>query len=353
MSLLWWFPAVPAALAQSEPPPASGPQFAPEESEVLDEGVAEEEPPADNAGNIDSGEEGFEEEPIEVDAEAVDPSGIQDETNPLEAAGASLDRLIEMQINDDLWSAMMGELPCLDATEVCVRQLQEMAVANNPTLAEIDARVEAINERIETARANNQRTIRLGIFEPLVEDLIRISPVTRVPDPANPPVPGTIVVPEERGFLENVLNIFTNPVRGINNILSFIGLPLFRNIAGGDAATQQREIAIADLQVKVAEVERSRAEMANDLREEVILQVLEFDSIRREFQIAQEVARRSTLRLQILELDYRFAVGGLNTPQYLAEVNTLDQQKAQTFRSWARLRTQLTRIKLLVMSEYT
>jgi hypothetical protein len=33
---------------------------------------------------------------------------------------------------------------------------------------------------------------------------------------------GNDVVPEERGFLEDVLGIFTTPVREINNILSFI-----------------------------------------------------------------------------------------------------------------------------------
>ncbi|NEQ24657.1 MAG: hypothetical protein F6K28_37230 [Microcoleus sp. SIO2G3] len=339
-----------------EPPPESGAQFADEQpAEVLEipevsPAPTEEEPPeaeelpADDIEAID-GDEGSD------TGDTISPEDIQDETNPLEAPGESIDRLIEMTINDDVWSAMMGELPCLDATETCVRQLQEIAVSNNPTLMEIDARIEAINSKIEEARSNNQASIRLGIFEPLIQDLITISPVSRVPDPTRPTIPGSIVVPEERGFLENVLDIFTNPVRGINTVLSFIGLPLFRQASGGDAATQQREIAIADLQVKVAEVERSRAEMANDLREEVILQVLEFDTIRREFQISQEVARRSTLRLQILDLNYRFAVGGLNTPEYLAEVNSLDQQKAQTFRAWARLRTQLTRIKLLVMSE--
>lgn len=380
MSLLWWCPA-PAWAQIDEPPPASGAQFAddqppaeteevlevPETPEVLETPeVSPEEPPADDVGSGD--DESVEaEEPVEADefseeefaddaapAQAtpqnIDPLSLQDETNPLEAPGESLDRLIEMQMNDDIWSAMMGELPCLDASEVCVRQLQEIAVSNNPTLAEIDMRIEAINERIETARANNQASIRLGIFEPLIEDLIRVETVNRVPDPTRPPIPGSIIVPEERGFLDNVLGIFTNPVQGVNSILSLIGLPLFRSASGGDAATQQREIAIADLQIKVAEVERSRSEMANDLREEVILQVLEFDTIRREFQISQETARRSTLRLQILDLNYRFGVG-ISTPQYLAEINALDQQKAQTFRAWARLRTQLTKIKLLVMSE--
>lgn len=74
-----------------------------------------------------------------------------------------------------------------------------------------------------------------------------------------------------------------------------------------------------------------------------------FDQIRREFQISQEIARRETLRLQIVEQNYRFAASTMTTPQFLDQVSALDEQKAATFRAWAKLRSQLTRIKLLVL----
>lgn len=99
----------------------------------------------------------------------------------------------------------------------------------------------------------------------------------------------------------------------------------------------------------MAEIENKRGELAEQIREQVTLQVLDFDTIRREFQISQEVAKRDTLRLAILEQNYRFAVGGMDTPQYLREISSLDQQKAQTFRVWARLRSQLVKVKLLVL----
>ena len=82
-----------------------------------------------------------------------------------------------------------------------------------------------------------------------------------------------------------------------------------------------------------------------------MLHALEFDQTRREFQISQEVARRAVLRLQILDQNYRFAVGSLDTPSYLQEISAIDQQKAQTFSAWAKLRSQLTRIKLMVLVE--
>jgi len=101
--------------------------------------------------------------------------------------------------------------------------------------------------------------------------------------------------------------------------------------------------------VKVAEVERSRAAMANDLREEVMLQVLTFETLKREFQGEQEIGRRSTLRTEILSLNYRFVADSMNTAQYLSELNNLDQRRLNVFRQWAQMRTQLTRIKILVI----
>lgn len=322
------------AQAQTEPP--SDEQLAPEpeSEEAPDE--------SDSSGD-------------EAAPSSADPSGIETETNPLNPAGDSLDRLIEMQINEDTWKAMMGELPCLDATEACVRQLQEKAIENSPALSAIDQRVELVNEKIDQARTNNQRTVSLGLFEPAIQYLLQTSTTAAVPEVRNAQGQVTIAAQpaQSRGIVDTLLGFITGTgtLSTVNSLLSLIGIPLFRSATGGDAASQTREIAIADLQIKIAEIENQRGKLANDLREQVTLQVLDFDTIRREFQISQETARRSTLRLQILDLNYRFAVGGLDTPQYLAEVNALDQQRAQTFRAWARLRTQLTRIKLLVLSE--
>jgi len=39
----------------------------------------------------------------------------------------------------------------------------------------------------------------------------------------------------------------------------------------------------------------------------------------------------------------------MNTAQYLSELNNLDQRRLNVFRQWAQMRTQLTRIKILVI----
>lgn len=271
--------------------------------------------------------------------EMGNPDALQTDPNPLNPAGDSLDRLIQMRLNDDAWMAMLGDLPCLAATEVCIGQLQNLAIANSRTLKAIDERIELINNKIAEAKQNNQATIKLGVFEPLVQSWLKLEDV---PVQAGQPA-------RKRGFLNRVLDVFGQPVSGINEILSLVGVPLFRNAIGGDAAAQQRSIAIADLQVKVAEVENKRGDLAAQIREQVILQVLDFDQFRREFQVSQEVAKREVLRQKVREIDYRLAVGNQDTVSYLGSLSALDQQKAQAFRAWARVRSQLARVKLLVL----
>jgi hypothetical protein len=288
------------------------------------------------------------EEPVEDDfgdeEEGIDPDSIQEEANPLNPV-QSLDDIIKIRMNDDVWSAMMGDLPCLEATEPCINQLQSLAIDNSLALKAIDERVELVNEKIEEARRNNQRTINLGIFEPAVTAFFQIETIQEARN-----AQGEIIQERSRrGFLDRILMFFDNPVRGLNDLLALVGVPLFRNASGGDQAAQQRNIAIADLQVKVAEIQNKRGDLAQKLREQVILEVLDFDQLRREFQISQEVTRREVLRLQVVELDYRFAGGTMDTPQYLRELSSIDQQKAATFREWARLRSQLIKVKVLVL----
>ena len=359
-------PAIAPNSAAEEPDPAIAP--APAESLATDEAeVYPDEDPVVEEYDYDEGDDwgeaegedqgdggelspepgaGFDPEQF-LEAEPI----FTEDTNPLNPLGdGSFEQLLRLRINDDSWTAMIDPLPCLDASQACVRQLQELAVESSFVLQEIDMRIELVEEQIDIARTNNQRTIRLGIFEPFIEELIRLETISRVPDPDNPQQAGTIIRTEQEGFLERIGRFFfQDTALGVNTLLSFIGVPLFRAGAGGDTAAQQRSIDIADLQVKVAEVQQQRGEMANQLRERVLESVLEFETTRREFQAYQEMGRRSQLRHEVVTLNYRFVPDSLSTPQYLAELNALDAQYLQMFRSWAQLRTQLTEIQILVL----
>jgi len=262
----------------------------------------------------------------------TDPDQLYElDDNPLNPTGDSLELLIQSDMNEDLWLMMMGDLPCLEPTSTCIGDLQATAVENNLTLQIINERVAAIEERIDEARALNQNAVFIDTIEPLANRYLQFEPTTG------------------EGFLNNLLGIFTSPITSINEILSLIGIPLLRNTTRTNARAQANAIAIADLQVKVSQIEADARKIDQAIREEVLYQVLEFDVIRREFQISQEVAQRAVLQHRLLEIDYRFSPDRVSTDTYLNHLSSLDQQKAQTYRAWARLRTQLERIKILVL----
>jgi hypothetical protein len=48
-------------------------------------------------------------------------------------------------------------------------------------------------------------------------------------------------------------------------------------------------------------------------------------------------------------LKWIIGLGKGETTQFLGNLNALDRQKAETFKTWARLRSQMARIKLLVL----
>ena len=228
---------------------------------------------------------------------------------------------------------MLGDLTCLEANDQCIAELQGKAIANSTTLKAIDQRIEAITAKVDEAKKNNEATVKLGVFEPLVQSFLKVDEVT---------VQGQT---KKRGFLDKLLGVLS--VSGINDVLSLIGIPLFRNATGGDAAAQSRSIAIGDLQVKLAEIQNKRGDLADTIREKVILSVLDFDVMRRDFQISQEIARRDTSKMKLIEVGYRFGEG--ETTAYLNQLSSLDKQKAETFRAWSKMRSQMARIKLLVL----
>jgi hypothetical protein len=286
-------------------------------------------------------EEYLDEEMIEVEGPSLPLISHPDEfyqvdDNPLNPIGDNLDLLIQTQINADLWAAMMGDLPCLEPTTDCISQLQTMAVENNLGLAIIQERVDAIESRIDEARSRNQNAVWLDTFEPLMARYLTYEQVM---------VGGQ---PQQRGFFDRLLAAVSNPLNAINEALGLIGIPLIRGVTNTNARAQQTAIAISDLQVKVAQIEQEKRKISETIREQVALEVLEFDATRREFQISQEIARRATVQHRLLEIDYRFS-DRIDSVTYLGQLSQLDQTKASTYRAWSRLRTRMARIQMLVL----
>lgn len=248
----------------------------------------------------------------------------------------SIDVILEREMNDDMWRLLKGGLPCLETSSVCLQQLQEKAIAQSPLLKEIDTRIAEANSRIDEAKVRNKKSIQLSIFTPGLQYLLGPTPVAGQPQPA-----GT-------GLIDNILGIFSGKTSLINGLLSVIGVPFFQGTQGGNADAQRNAIAISDIQVKVAELQRSRAQLADTIRDKTAESLISFDEARTDFQTSQVVGSRAIEQFKVFEL--RYVRGNSDTETYLTRQNTLDNQKASTYRAWAKMRRSLFTIKLLVLS---
>ncbi|GAX45653.1 hypothetical protein NIES4075_66740 [Tolypothrix sp. NIES-4075] len=106
--------------------------------------------------------------------------------------------------------------------------------------------------------------------------------------------PATTAGQEKRspGIIDNVLGILRGDVSLINGLLRVVGIPFFEGTQGGNADAQRNAIAISDIQVKVAELQRGRAKLADEIREKVAVALVKFDEARTDFQTSQIVASR-------------------------------------------------------------
>ncbi|NJO63663.1 MAG: hypothetical protein HC836_37385 [Richelia sp. RM2_1_2] len=273
------------------------------------------------------------EEAQQVDSEA-DSQLPKPEENPFNKP--SIDAILQREMNDDMWRLLRGGLPCLETSSSCLQQLQDRAVTQSPLLKEIDARIAEANERINEAKVRNKKSIRLAVLTPALQYLLGPTPAA-----GQPQAPGT-------GLIDNIAGILRGRTSLINGLINVIGIPFFLGTQGGNAEAQSRAIAISDIQVKVAELQRGRAQLAEQIREKVAESLIRFDEARTDFQTSQVVATRAIDQFKVFEI--RYTRGNSDTETYLQRMNQLDNTKAQTYRAWAKMRRSLFEIKLLVLS---
>nr|WP_242020111.1 TolC family protein [Trichocoleus sp. FACHB-40] len=237
---------------------------------------------------------------------------------------------------------MKGNLPCAEASTPCISQLQGVAAQNNPLLKEVDARIQEIEAKISEAKTANKQSINLSVLTPAVQYLFQGTGATTVSTPVQPGQPA----PRPPGFLDRLVGIFTS-ITGINGLLGAIGVPTFQALTGGNNDAKNRSIAIADLQIKLAQLQRDRAELADVIREKVYQAAFDLDDAKREFQVSQELARGRAALNQLAEVEYRLGQG--STESYLNGSFALQQHNASVFRTWTKLRSGVVRVKLLVL----
>jgi hypothetical protein len=281
-----------------------------------------------------------EETPVEEDQdsqqaeEEADQKIPKTEQNPFNRP--DIDKLLTQQFSDDMWRLMRGALPCLETSASCLQQLQNKAVAQSPLLREIDNRIAEANEKVNEAKSRNQRSIRLSILTPALQYLLGPAPSLGEPQKA-----GT-------GLIDNIAGIISGKTGLINGLLRVIGIPFFEGSQGGNADAQRNAIAISDIQVKIAELQRGRAQLADTIRDKTAQSLIKFDEARTDFQTSQVITSRSVQQFQVFEMRYRR--GNSDTETYLLRQNSLDNAKASTYSAWAKMRRSLFEVKLIVLS---
>jgi hypothetical protein len=285
------------------------------------------------------------EETTEESAEPLDPEEAEQKANDLDNkispknqnpfSKPDIDKLLTNQFNDDMWRIMRGGLPCLETTSSCLEQLQNKSVTDSPLLKELDTRIQEATSKIDEARSKNAKTVRLSVLTPALQYLL------------GPAVTAGQPQPEGKGLIDNLSGIFNGETGLINGLLNVIGVPLFIGSQGANTEANRNAIAISDLQIKVAELQRARAQLADTIRGKVAVALVKFDEGRTDFQIAQVVGARAIDQFKVFEL--RYIRGNNDTESYLAKQSQLDRVKADTYASWGKMRRSLFEIKLLVL----
>jgi predicted ATPase len=158
----------------------------------------------------------------------------------------------------------------LDSSSECIELLAEKAIANSSELVTLDEQIALIDKRLAVAGERIEHTYKKRWTNYLSTDPLRIA-----------------------------ANVF----------------------GGGDV--QKDNIAIADLEVKSAELEadranlhRRQAEVKSQLREDVLNLVLEYEAAEREYVLAQSKLATYSQQRQLIEIDYQFGSG--STTQMLS-----------------------------------
>jgi hypothetical protein len=247
-----------------------------------------------------------------------------------------IDKIITGKIDDELWATLKGGLPCLELSRSCIEQLQAKAIANSPLLKELDSRISEATDKTDAAKKANKKSLRLEIFTPALQYLLNTA--------------GTVDANGHKpGFFERLGGLFLGKIGIVNDLLAVLGIPLFNSFNGGSSDTVAKVIQVSDLQVRIAELQRARAELADKVKEKVTELLTAFDESRVEYQMSQVIIQRAVIKFNVTTI--RFRKGELTTEEFFQKENELDKSKSEVYTKWAKLRRELLTIKLLVLAQ--
>ncbi len=235
--------------------------------------------------------------------------------------GSGLDEKLENRETSEQFELLKGDLPCLDSTPECIKQLEALAIANSPELRAIDVQIASSSDAVKLAKVQGQ-----GSFaETITPWVSAIAPI----------------------LLQNSKPLAFGEIRTpLESRLLFEALPtIISGRATSDANQTRNNQANADLQIKLGQLEKTKAEIAIAIKGKVTDAVIAFEQIRDESDLQSTIVRREEVRSKLIEISYRLGEG--TTTEQIARLNEHDRKKIIAAQLKTRLRSQALRIQRL------
>lgn len=213
-------------------------------------------------------------------------------------------------------------MPCLDSKPECVIQLQALAISNSPDIRALDTQIANSGDAVRLAQVQGQ-----GSFIESISPLISaIAPI----------------------LLQNARPQALGEIRtSLESRLLFEALPIIiSGRATSDANQTRNSQANADLQIKLAQLEKTKTEVTIALKGKVADEVVLFENIKDESNLQSTIVKRETARSKLIEIAYR--MGESSTIEQIARLNDFDRKKIIAAQSRTKLRSQALKIQRLV-----
>ena len=253
--------------------------------------------------------------PTRTDAETAKPETAKPEAE-------NLDDKLENRETSEQFDLLKGDLPCLDSKPECIKQLEALAIANSPDLKALDAQIASSSDAVKLAKVQGQGSF----IESITPWVSAIAPI----------------------LLQNSRPQALGEIRtGLDSRLLFEALPvIISGRATSDANQTRNNQANADLQIKLTQLEKTKAEIAIAIKGKVIDSVITFEGLRDEADLQTTIVRREEVRSKLIEIAYR--MGESSTIEQVARINDFDRKKIIAAQIKSRLRSQALRIQRLV-----
>ncbi len=245
----------------------------------------------------------------------------QADENTDKPAAENLDDKLENREASEQFDLLRGDLPCLDSKPECIRQLEALAIAASPELRAIDSQIASSSDAVKLAKVQGQ-----GSFsESIAPYVTAIAPL----------------------LLADSRPLTTGENRfALTSRLLFEALPtIISGRATSDANQTKNSQANADLLIKLAQLEKTKAEIAIAIKGKVIDAVILFEGLRDESDLQSTIVRREEVRSKLIEISYR--MGESSTIEQVARMNDFDRKKIIAAQIKSKLRSQALRIQRL------